>query len=183
MTNNAATRPLDRQSGPASQPAGRVYRYPRRALTGAYLRSAAGLTMVGIPLIWGDPGKIAAVVLGCIAAAFCAYGARTWLRGMSRILLDNDGISIAGPVPVSVMWDEMTGAKLSYYSTRRDGTGGWMQLTISGTRGKLTTESSLDGFVDIARRVVAETRARRIELSASTRNNLGPLGIPSASNG
>ena len=57
-----------------------------------------------------------------------------------------------------------------------------MQLVIFGAGGKLAIESSLDGFVDIARRVVVEAQAKHIELSESTRNNFGPLGIPMASN-
>ena len=169
--------PTGGQREPVRQNGSQIYRYPRRALAAAYLRTAAGLIMIGIPMVYGNPGTVASVVLGGIALAFMAYGMRTWLRGMGRVRLDTDGISISGPFPAAVPWHELSGAKLSYYSTRRDSTGGWMQLNISGTREKLTIESTLDGFGDVTRRVIAETLARDIELSASTHNNLRPLGI------
>jgi hypothetical protein len=177
MTGSAVINPTDGQHERAPHTGGRIYRYPRRALVAAYLRTGAGLVMIGIPMIYGNPGTVASVVLGGIALAFMAYGMRTWLRGMGRVQLNTDGISISGPFPAAVPWHELTGAKLSYYSTRRDNTSGWMQLNISGTHGKLVIESTLDGFADVTRRVIAETLARDIELSASTRNNLRPLGI------
>ena len=75
-----------------------VYRYPRRALTASYLRTGAGLALLITPLIWGNPGLVAGIILGSLALAFFSYGVRTWLRGISRIQLDDEGVSIAGPL-------------------------------------------------------------------------------------
>ncbi|NQU70697.1 MAG: hypothetical protein HQ514_09105, partial [Rhodospirillales bacterium] len=109
MTEGAVINPTDRPREPVLQTGARIYRYPRRALAAAYLRTAAGLVMIGIPMIYGNPGTVASVVLGGIALAFMAYGMRTWLRGMGRVQLDNDGISISGPFPAAVPWHELSG--------------------------------------------------------------------------
>jgi hypothetical protein len=162
---------------PTNNPGDGNYVYPRRALTAAYIRAAAGLIMIGIPLILGEPGIVAVIILGGIALTFLAYGARTWLRGKIRIEVNDDGIEFLGLRPATLRWEDLTGVKLSYYSTRRDKTHGWMQLNILGKNRKLTIESTLDGFADVTRRVIAETGRRNIELSPSTRNNLKPLGI------
>ena len=177
MTGGAVINPINEQREDEPRPAGRSYIYPRRAQAAAYLRSTAGLIMIGIPLALGDPGFVASIILGGIALAFLAYGVRTWLRGKVRIQIDNIGITVSGPLPAALRWDDMTGVTLSYYSTRRDKTDGWMQLNISGARRKLTIESTLDGFAEVARRVIAEAGQRELELSPSTRNNLRPLGI------
>lgn len=176
MMGDAVISPIDGPRDAAEPPTG-GYRYPRRALTAAYLRTAAGLIMVGFPMVFGEPGNVASVILGGIALAFAAYGARTWLRGKGRVVIDGVGISISGPLAAAVRWEELTGVKLSYYSTQRNKTGGWMQLNIAGGGRKLTIESTLDGFDDLTRRVIAEARARNIELSPATRNNLRPLGL------
>ena len=177
MTGGAVINPVNEPHDVALPSSGQDYRYPRRALIAAYLRAAAGLIMVGVPLVLGEPGNVAFVILGSIALAFLAYGIRAWLRGLGRVRVDGDGIAIFGPLAAGVRWAEMTGVKLSYYSTRRDKDEGWMQLVISGTQGKLTIESTLEGFAEITRRVVIQSRKRDIELSPSTINNLKPLGI------
>jgi uncharacterized membrane protein len=177
MTGGAVINPVSEPREAALQSPDQDCHYPRRALTKAYLRAAAGLIMVGIPLILGDPGNVAFVILGSIALALLAYGIRAWLRGMGRVRVDGVGISIYGPLSVAVRWDEMTAVKLSFYSTQRDKTDGWMQLVISGTRRKLTIESTLDGFSEIARRVADESKKKDIKLSPSTINNFKPLGI------
>jgi uncharacterized membrane protein len=177
MTEGAVIGSIDDRRGPGAAADDEGFVYPRRAQTVAYLRSAAGLIMVGVPMAFGDPDIVAVAILGAVALAFVVYGARTWLRGLARVRVDDDGISISGLFPATVKWDRLTAVKLSYYSTRRDGTGGWMQLNISGTDGKMTIESTLDGFVDVTRRVIAEALHATIELSATTRNNLRPLGI------
>jgi hypothetical protein len=176
MMGDAVTTPSDNQRDmPHSVHEG--YCYPRRAQTAAYLRSAAGLIMIGIPITLGDPGVTASIILGAIALAFAIYGARAWLRGKGRVHISNVGISIAGPLPSAIAWENLTDVKLSYYSTRREGTGGWMQLKIVGGAKKIIIESTLDGFSDVTHQAIAEAQARRIELSPSTRNNLRPLGI------
>lgn len=176
MMGDAAITPADNQRDmPPIDREG--YRYPRRAQTAAYLRSAAGLIMIGIPMILGNPGLTASIILGAIALAFTVYGGRAWLRGRGRVHVSDEGISVAGPFATAIRWENLTGVTLSYYSTRRERTDGWMQLKIVGSAGKITIESTLDGFADVTRQAIEEAQARKIELSPSTRNNLQPLGI------
>ncbi len=176
MTGDTAITPSDNQRDTPPF-AHEGYRYPRRAQTAAYLRSAAGLIMVGIPIALGDPGVTASIILGAIALAFAIYGARAWLRGRGRVHVSSVGISVSGPLPSAIRWEDLTDVRLSYYSTKREKHDGWMQLKIAGKSKKITIESTLDGFANVVRLAIGEAQARRIELSPSTRNNLRPLGI------
>jgi hypothetical protein len=74
-------------------------------------------------------------------------------------------------------WRDITGMRLKYYSTKRDGQGGWMQLRLSGPDNMLRFESSLDGFADLARRGYAATQSRGIALDPATADNLRLLGV------
>src|SRR5437588_10857569 len=59
--------------------------YPASAMTGDYLRAAAGLVPSGLLLATLPTGATAAVVLGGFAAIFALVGLRTALRhGTSR---------------------------------------------------------------------------------------------------
>jgi hypothetical protein len=67
---------------------------------------------------------------------------------------------------------------LSYYSTKRDRSGGWMQLALrsAGARA-VKVDSSLDGFYDIVERAAKAAEVRNLELSVATRVNLRSMGI------
>jgi hypothetical protein len=67
--------------------------------------------------------------------------------------------------------------RLKYYSTKRDGHGGWMQLRLNGPDKTLRFESSLDGFADLARRAYAAMQSRGIALDPATADNLRLLGV------
>ena len=153
------------------------YRYPQRALLADYARAGAGVVLTMFPLLIGQPGLVGSVVLGGIAVVFAVYGLRVWLRGLGGIRLGDMGISVQGPRSAIIPWDRIATVKLHYYSTRRDGVGGWMQLDVSDGKRKLKIESTLAGFPELTRRVVSEAGRRGIELSPTTRNNLRPLGI------
>ena len=47
-------------------------------------------------------------------------------------------------------WRDVRQVRLDYYSTRRDGQGGWMQMKISGPGGHIRIDSALDGFARLA---------------------------------
>jgi hypothetical protein len=82
-----------------------------------------------------------------------------------------------------VSWDGLERVRLDYYATRRDRRDGWMLLRLAGRqapgtgRGRLTIESSLDGFELVAERVAEVARSRRIPMSETTLRNFLALGI------
>ncbi len=156
-----------------------VLRYPFEALRVDYLRAAAGLGLTLGPALLIPTGSAAMYALGPAALLFLVFGLRTWRRQMSRVELDTAGISLFSPGRVSLAWNEMRAVKLSYYATRVDRTGGWMQLTLKGENGQpaIRLDSSLDGFERVARFAAAAARDRGIALSAATQSNFGALGI------
>jgi hypothetical protein len=67
--------------------------------------------------------------------------------------------------------------KLSYYSTRRDGRGGWMQLKLRAGWSTLRVDSRVQGFPEL---VIASAKAaemRGLPLDPATSANLQALGI------
>ena len=68
--------------------------------------------------------------------------------------------------------------KLSYFSTKRDRTDGWMQLTVGSAGGRtVKIDSSLDGFHDVVERAARAAETTGLTLSEATRANLRAMGI------
>lgn len=153
------------------------YRYKPRALKGDYARSGIGLALTGGPLLAVDAGLAGAAVLGLLAVLFLVFGVRTVLRQLTLVRVDDDGISIEGPMPRRIRWHDLASADLSYYTTKRDGGAGWMQLKLKDRRGTLRIESSLEGFADVVRRIAHEAEANDVELAPATINNMQALGV------
>ena len=65
---------------------------------------------------------------------------------------------------------------VDYYSTRRDGSKGWMQMRISGGGTSVRLDSTLDGFAQVVRRAASEAEKRGIALPPATQANLAALG-------
>lgn len=153
------------------------YRYPRQALTGDYVRAGAGLLLTGGPLLAVDVGFWPQLLLGALVILFGFFGWRTWVRQMTTVVVGEDGISTLGPRRASLPWSELRRVKLSYFSTRRDKSGGWMQLNLKGGGRNLQFDSNLEGFDDIARRTFEAAMAYNVELSATTIGNFAGLGL------
>lgn len=154
-----------------------LHRYPAVALRGDYLRAGTGFILTAGLAAAAGGQVVATAVLGGAALVFVAFGLRTWGRQKTTVAADDDGISTSGGRCVNLSWRELDGLKLRYYATKRDRTGGWMQLTLAAGRRRLTLESSLDGFLEVARRAAHAAAANELTLDSATRNNLLALGI------
>ena len=152
-------------------------RYRFAGLRGDYLRAGFGLALTLGPAAMVPAGSLALYVLVPAALLFLAFGLRTWRRQISRLHLDQAGISLFSPRRVSLAWNEIRALKLSYYAVRADRTGGWMQLTLRGTDATIRIDSSLDGFDQVVRTAAAAAQSNAAELSDATRANLAALGI------
>ncbi len=151
--------------------------YPRAATTAALLRSGAGLALTLGPLAIAGSGEAATLILGGLGLVFALYGARALVRAQTEIVVSQDGIRIVGPLPTRLSWDALVGVRLRYYTTRRDGGGGWMVLTIRGTGRAVHVESTIEGFASLLARAIDEARARDVALPTATWSNLRPFGI------
>ena len=158
------------------------YRYPRRVIVGDYLRAALGLGCTVVPLIAADGQPIATVIFGALAVLFAVFAARTAIRQATRIAMTDHGlerlaISTFGLGRVTVPWERIADVKVRYFSTRRDRERGWMQLAVLSGAGRITVDSTVEGFADIARRAALAARANGVTLSGATLDNLAALGL------
>lgn len=156
-------------------------RYRLETLRSDYLRAGAGLLLTLGPALFIPLGSGAHLLLLPAALLFLVFGLRTWRRQISRVEVDAEGISLFSPGRVSLTWNAVRAVKLSYYSTRGDRTGGWMQLTLKGEKGRPTIrlDSSLDDFERVARLAAAAARHHGLPLTAATQSNFSALGIDS----
>jgi hypothetical protein len=155
--------------------------YPARALLGDYMRSGLGVALTLPPAVLVPAGSAAQYVLGALVALFAIFGARTAIRQSSTVATDPTGITVSALRKTRLEWVKLRSIKLNYYSTRGDRGEGWMQLTLKGSGGPdggtVRVDSSLDGFVAVARAAADAARAQRVTLSETTRVNFASLGI------
>jgi hypothetical protein len=153
-------------------------RYPRRSLWADYARAGAGVVLCGAPLLAADVNRWVALLLGTGFVLFALFLARTVLRQLTRFRLGDDTLCADGPGGGIVEWARLDRLKLGYYSTKRDRTSGWMQLSVGSAGSRLVrVDSSLEGFHEIVERAAHAAEAREVEMSAATRANLKSMGI------
>lgn len=155
-----------------------VLRYPRQTLWADYIRAVAGVLLCGLPLLLLQVNRWIGLLLGAACVLFLLFLVRTALRQMTRYILGPDTFAADGPAGGLVEWERLDRMTLSYYSTKRDRSGGWMQLALrsAGAR-SVKVDSSLDGFYDIVERAAKAAEVRNLELSVATRVNLRSMGI------
>jgi len=83
----------------------------------------------------------------------------------------------SGLLQTSIWWSKLDRMKLSYYSTRRDGCGGWMQLKLSAGRSTLRIDSRVEEFSKLASASAKAAEMRGLSLDPATSANLQALGI------
>src|SRR4051812_575406 len=159
-------------------------RYDVQSLRGDYVRAALGLLLTLGPAAMIPLSSPAMFLLLPAALLFLAFGLWTGRRQATRVVLDGEGISLFQPQRVSLPWTQIRSVRLSYFSTRRDRTGGWMQLTLKGgdpQRGgnlrAIRVDSALEGFDQVARAAAAASVRNGLTLADATRANFGALRI------
>jgi hypothetical protein len=118
-----------------------------------------------------------AALLVLIALVFALYAAASLRRAMTRIDAGDEAIAVTGPWPDRLRWEELDRVRLAYYSTRRDGAGGWMHLTLAAAGRRVVVDSRIGGFELLVRRAALAARARALRLDAATIVNLRSLGV------
>ena len=153
-------------------------RYPRQTLWADYMRAAAGVLLCGAPLLLLEVNRWLGSFLLAGFLLFALFLARTAMRHRTRYILGPDTLCADGPAGTLVEWARLDRMKLSYFSTKRDRSDGWMQLGIGSTGGRLVkVDSSLDGFPDIVERAARAAEAGGVGLSEATRVNLKAMGL------
>jgi len=155
------------------------FRYSLRSLLPDYAGSGAGIAL-SLGLVGYVP--LAAPIAWLVSAAallFLVYFARTVCRQLTHIELDEAGIRVKGPIVgplnAAIRWAELCLLRLDYYSTRRDGEGGWMQLRLGDARHTIRIDSGLDGFAEIVDAAARAAARRDLALDVATLANMHAL--------
>ena len=153
-------------------------RYPQKTLLADYGRAAAGVVLCGAPLLLLEVNRWLGLVLLLGFLLFAVFLVRTAVRQRTRYLLGHDTLCADGPAGTLVEWGRIDRLKLSYFSTKRDRSDGWMQLSVGSSGGRtVRLDSSLEGFHDIVERAARAAEAASLPLSEATRANLKAMGI------
>lgn len=153
-------------------------RYARGALVADLVRSGAGALLTGLPLVTARPPAWLGVLLVGLLVLFLAHLALTLRRSRQRLRVDAQALHVL-PAGITMQWDQLDEMHLDYFSTRRDGRAGWMQLRLRSGARRLRVDSGLMAFDRVVRHAVDAARARDLELTPATLSNLAHLeGAP-----
>ncbi|MDH5748739.1 MAG: hypothetical protein OEY85_05450 [Rhodospirillales bacterium] len=155
-----------------------THTYPLNAILGDYARAGAGLVLTGTPLFLPEPlSPWVFVVFMGLFIVFLFYGIRATLRHIRRISVNEHGISTTPIAGRELKWTDLERVKLSYYSTRRDNSGGWLQLNLTDGHASMNIESNINGFPEIAGKAARVATGKNLPLDAATIENFSILGI------
>lgn len=157
-----------------------AHTYPAAALAADYTRAAAGFGLTSLFVVVADLSTLMMYILLPLALLFLVYGLRTALRQQVRVTVDGNGIAVSGLFGVNIPWSELRAVNLRYFSTKRDKSGGWMELRLTGHGGKIRLESTLSDFDTLVRKVAAKARDAGIAMSPASRANMAAMGIRDA---
>jgi hypothetical protein len=141
-----------------------------------YARAALGVGCTGAPVLLADLPALATTALSALVAIFGLFAMQVGLKHRTRILMNDQGIR-ALPLGRLLDWNRLSRMSLAYFSVRRDGREGWMELKLTGDRGTLRIDSRLEGFADVVRRAVSAAGGASLHLDPTTLSNLSALGI------
>lgn len=150
------------------------HRYSRRVLYAACARALLG---IGAAVLFSIVVENGVVSWAFVAASvgFFTYGISAVGRAMEIVTLSADGFNVRGWRHKSLPFSEMTDLKLAYFTTRRDGEKGWMQLVVKGRGEKIVVESEIGGFSQIAAICHAQASKIGLELSVASGRNFSVL--------
>jgi hypothetical protein len=154
-----------------------IHQYPFSELAADYLRVCVGLAVTAGPVCFLPLAPALFVLLSGFACLFLCFGIQTFRRQRIRLYRSADCVEQLG-TPLRVLWQDLCAMKLDYYSTRRDGRQGWMQLTISDGKHRIRVDSRLHGFRDLARHASAAACANRVPVAPACAANLAAMGVP-----
>ena len=115
------------------------------------LVSGGGLALTLPPLVMFDLPSVTAWILGLLSLGFAVHGIGVVRRQRTRVETDAEGLWFSPPRR-RIAWDGITRFGLSYFSTRRDGARGWMELKLASPAATLRVDSRLERFNELVGR-------------------------------
>ncbi|MFT6579912.1 MAG: hypothetical protein ACJAU6_000335 [Alphaproteobacteria bacterium] len=160
-----------------ADPMSTVYQYPLISLYGDYIRAVCGAAFCGLPLLFVNGSPILSTILAAVFLLFVGFGAKTAIRHLTLIEIDDIGIIAKGPLGRRIAWRDIDKVVLKYYSTQRDKNEGWMHLSLFNGKQKLTVESTLSGFDDVVGPALQAGFKNDAAMDETTLENITALGI------
>ena len=158
------------------------HRYPPSALVSDCLVSGGGLALTLPPLVMFDLPSVTVWILGLPSLGFAVHGLGVVRRHRTRVETDAEGLRFSPPRR-RIAWDEITRFGLRYFSTRRDGARGWMELRVASPAATLRVDSRLERFDELVGRAWRAASRCGVELDLTTRANLEALGFAAGEGG
>ena len=152
-----------------------THRYDLRTLAPDYARAAAGLFLCLGALAWFEPAAWLGPALAVLAALFAAFAWRTLRQHLTAVEIDARYLRWRAFRRNCIAWKDLRLVALRHYSTRRDRSGGWMQLTLGGGGRRISIDSTIGGFPSLLARVLAEAQAADVPVGERTLANAAAL--------
>lgn len=153
-----------------------MYRYPPAKLAPDFLRAGVGIAVVGLPLVAMELPDVVRGVLACLLVLFLAFALQNLLQQLCRVEMSETTL-VMRPWGTRIDWHELTRLRLAWFTVRRGGKQGWMELKVRAGRSRLRLDSRLEGFDEVARRAVAAAHERGLDLDPVTLANLRTLDL------
>jgi hypothetical protein len=157
--------------------------YPPTALWPDELRFAAGaITCFGL-VLFATPQSVIFVLLSGLGLLFAWFGASTMWRRQIEVELNSSGIALRNRWGVrsrwvEIPWSAIRAIDLRYFSTRRDRSEGWLQLTIKSDSARISVDSRLIGFAGLVEHALRAAEANGIALNEATWINARRFSSP-----
>ncbi|MCP5150806.1 MAG: hypothetical protein H6982_08605 [Chromatiales bacterium] len=151
-------------------------RYPPRTMIPDLARAVVGIVVCATPAVVGEFHWILRLVLLALAGLFVAYAAQALTRRATRVELGDEGLRL-GPGDRPLAWSDLSRFALAYFSVRRDGREGWMELRLAAGETQLRVDSRLEGFEELVRHAFDAARQRGLPMDPATVHNLSALGL------
>jgi len=155
-------------------------RYPLSTVAIDYFYALLGLGFTVTPLALVTPLAAVTGTLAFFALLFFLFGLRTAIRHNTFVAVSDRGVTSGGLRGANINWRDLRELKLSYFSTRRDRQGGWMQLRLRGEKLTIRLDSTVEGFDKLVARAAKEARQNELDLAPGTVQNLIALGVDEA---
>jgi hypothetical protein len=159
-------------------------RYPLSALAWDYARGIAGIVICIVILVTNEWHNQLVWLFVGLTILFAIYTMTTLAKNLARFRVSEEGIECGGFRRQSIRWGDLSELALRYYPTSRSRKKGWMTLTLKakapGTRRaepKMTIESSLPGFSEIATRAAYAAKENKLMVDRVTADNLAAIGV------
>ncbi len=153
-----------------------TYRYPLAKLAPDYLRAGVGIAVVGLPLATMELPGVVRAVLACLMVLFVAFAVQNLLQHRNRVEMTETTL-VMRPTGTRIDWQGLTRLRLAWFTVRRGGSKGWMELELRAGRSRVRIDSRLDGFDEVVHRAAEAARERGLDLDPVTLANLRTLGL------